>query len=81
MKEFSSSPGLHSAPLGPPTGEKGEPEIKWVSEGTTFYLLVFDRAVKTLESGPDPIHQPNMAQNSNSSPMCPIKKLTQAHQL
>lgn len=33
MKEFSSSPGLHSAPLGPPTGgEKGEPEIKWVSE-------------------------------------------------
>lgn len=32
MKEFSGSPGLHSAPLGPPTGEKGEPEIKWVSE-------------------------------------------------
>ncbi|KAL1546610.1 CRIB domain-containing protein RIC6-like [Salvia divinorum] len=33
MNQFSGSPGLHSAPLGPPTGgEKGEPEIKWVSE-------------------------------------------------
>ncbi|XP_057798153.1 CRIB domain-containing protein RIC6-like [Salvia miltiorrhiza] len=34
MNQFSGSPGLHSAPLGPPTaGEKGDqPEIKWVSE-------------------------------------------------
>ncbi|KAL1539648.1 CRIB domain-containing protein RIC6-like [Salvia divinorum] len=33
MNQFSGSPGLHSAPLGPPTGgDKGEPEIKWVSE-------------------------------------------------
>lgn len=40
MKEFSSSPGLHSAPLGPPTGgEKGEPEIKWVSEGNLLLPL------------------------------------------
>ncbi|XP_042024962.1 CRIB domain-containing protein RIC6-like [Salvia splendens] len=33
MNQFSGSPDLDSAPLGPPTGgEKGEPEIKWVSE-------------------------------------------------
>ena len=38
MSQFSGSPGLHSAPLGPPTGgDKKEPEIKWVSEGITFH--------------------------------------------